>query len=406
MKKRLLFLLSIVLVLFLVVGCGGGNDDPANNNDNNEPADNGEVDDDLSVAGAEYVGSDTCASCHSGEHSGWEKTYHPYMIQEASEMLPEAKEYLESELAKGESEFLNIGPDGPVIGSIDEIDYVVGGFWKQRFAVNTNEGVMFLTAQYNVPSGNMTRYVTDRLYEDRCLACHTTGFDLEKANSIDRTAADYSLLSVTSELGIGCEACHGPGSQHVADFTNKDLIVNPADFTIEEQVNFCGTCHARNAGHVSISGRQDPVGFEWGNSVYDVTKVLSIANNENVWVKTEGGEIVGYFDNEEGGSQRWHDDAGASAHRMQFNEFEMSPHWGKLTCTSCHDVHSVNDEGKALKWNFADSCTSCHGDKYDPEEYMPIKPRSSDVPDMRAHTFLKGGVGVPNEDVPEHADSN
>ncbi len=405
-KKWLVVTGLCFLFMALLVGCAQPAEEAVEPPPSEAPASDPAPADDVAELVAEYVGSESCASCHSELHKGWQQTMHPYMIQEGSKILPEAKAALEAELAKGNSDFLHISPDGPVLESLNQIDYVVGGFFKQRFAVHTDEGVRFLTAQYNVPSEDLTIYSSGRNYEDRCVACHVTGFDLEKSNTLDRSADDYSLLSISAELGIGCEACHGPGSLHLTEFTNPDYIVNPADFTIEEQVNFCGTCHARNAGHVELAGRQDPVGYQFRDSVYDIVRVLSIANNLNVWSKTENGEIVGYFDAEEGGSQRWYDDAGARAHRMQFNEMEMGPHWDVLSCTDCHNMHGVNDEGRALYWNFAESCFDCHGDKYDPAEYMPMRVRSSNQPDARNHTFLPGGAGVHNPDIPTTADSN
>lgn len=45
-------------------------------------------------------------------------------------------------------------------------------------------------------------------YDPACLACHTTGFG--RPGGFARHADDGHLA------GLGCEACHGPGSLHVA----------------------------------------------------------------------------------------------------------------------------------------------------------------------------------------------
>ncbi len=396
MKKRLSFLLTIIVVLLLVVGCATKTTPPVD-----EPADNGN-DNEEPVAVAEYVGSESCKGCHSSNYQGWSKTQHGYMIQGPEALLPEARAALEEALANGEEDFLRIGADGEVITSLDQISLVNGGFFKQRFVINTDEGHRFLTAQYNIPSGDLTSYVSGSNWEDNCLGCHSTGLDLEKVQTLDRSASDYSLMSVVSEFGIGCEACHGAGSLHLADVRNPDYIISPADFTIEEQTHFCGSCHARATGHVELAGRNDPIGFNIGDNIFDFTKVLSPGTNQNVWVDEQG-----FWDRAEGGNRRFHPDGGARSHRMQFNDMIQGPHWGKVSCTDCHDmhaaptVHTQTGAPSTLRWEFADFCAECHGNTYDPEEYMPVRANSSNIQDQRNHTFLPGGVGNPDPNVPE-----
>lgn len=49
--------------------------------------------------------------------------------------------------------------------------------------------------------------------------------------------------------GIHCEACHGPGAEHVAAMNSKQFsgethIVNPAKMSPVQSVDFCGACHS------------------------------------------------------------------------------------------------------------------------------------------------------------------
>jgi hypothetical protein len=72
----------------------------------------------------------------------------------------------------------------------------------------------------------------------QCFACHTTawstGFNLDRANAIP---------------GIHCEACHGPGIDHVNAINAGQMdaarkaILNPAHLTPTSSVDFCGACH-------------------------------------------------------------------------------------------------------------------------------------------------------------------
>ncbi|MEW6524665.1 MAG: cytochrome c3 family protein [Bacillota bacterium] len=352
-----------------------------------------------------YVGSESCNSCHGQHYQGWLKTAHPYMIQPARAMLPEAKQALQNVLAAGNQAFLNVGLTDRFIESLDEIEYVVGYKWKQRFVVRADDGFRFLTAQYNVPSGTMTRYTESRVYEDRCLGCHTTGFNLDYTKALDRSTSKYSLESLAVELGIGCEGCHGPGNVHAAKPT-KDNIVNPSRLTVQQQIDFCGSCHARNSGSTKVAGREDAITYQFGDNLRDHVRVISLANNENVWVRIKDGTIQGYVNAADKGTIVAHPDGASLQHRMQYNDIEQGPH-AKVPCTACHNMHGVNSEGQALKGSFAQVCASCHGSKaFDINEIMPYRMRSSDVFDLRSHTFLAGGKGNPNPNIPKSDDSD
>ena len=48
-------------------------------------------------------------------------------------------------------------------------------------------------------------------WEARCAECHATGYSRNYAPETRTYAPEMA------EIGVGCEACHGPGSAHVAD---------------------------------------------------------------------------------------------------------------------------------------------------------------------------------------------
>lgn len=380
-----------------------------------KPADDVPLTDDAAVlpdlSAVAYSGSQICSVCHAGQHTGWAGTVHGDMIQDAAAILPQAATLLQDliatnptdprlEIRQGSNEFLS---------SLDDIDYVVGGKWKQRFVVKTDDGHVFVNGQYyDTPDGTDPRiaaYASGRVYEDRCLACHSTGMDLgliSGANALDRTANDYALESVVNELGIGCEACHGPGQQHVATGGSPDWIINPVNFKRSAQLEFCGSCHGRNSAHKTLEGREDVPGFQLGDKVTDHVRLLSVVQPDpseavETWYVTYT-EGVGYF---AGTSQRFYDDGASRSHRQEYNDLEQGPKKG-MTCTDCHDAHNST----TLKMPFDQLCASCHGTNhgYVIDEVMPKRARSTNVPDIRTHTFIRdavvGAVGNPSEDVP------
>lgn len=402
-KKLALLLGVVMLAALLVVGCAV-EEEPVTPPASEEPA---EVTTPVEAV-ATYVGSDSCATCHSQAYEGWQGTEHPYMIQTADNMWLESKAALEELLAAGDSDFLNIGGTDDKLQSMDEIVYIVGHWNKQRFVVKTDDGFRFVQTQY-YPEGNqgsqLYGYTELRVYEDRCLACHSTGFDLDAANSLDRTAAEYSLESITAELGVGCEACHGPASDHISA-PSKDNIANPANFTVAEQNDACGSCHARNSGHVEIAGRNDAYGFQLGDNLRDFVKPQSIVNAENVWQKVEAGEVQGYYQDEAGDTLRWWADATARSHRMQYNDFESSMKFNMMSCSTCHDPHDASSlkggswEGLIALDLGSNTCANCHADiaDWDLDEAMPKNAQSQNVKDIRVHTF---GSAKPSADIPE-----
>lgn len=80
-----------------------------------------------------------------------------------------------------------------------------------------------------------------------CVECHTTGF---KRNF---DAASNTFNSHWNSLGVGCQACHGPASNHV-EWTQKktDLIHQGFDVDLKDknatvEIETCARCHARRA---------------------------------------------------------------------------------------------------------------------------------------------------------------
>src|SRR5262245_48635611 len=73
----------------------------------------------------------------------------------------------------------------------------------------------------------------------RCFGCHTTG-----------PTADGRFDASSAVPGVTCEACHGPGRQHVdamkqgPDVHPRTAIFNPAALQPEAAIDFCGACHA------------------------------------------------------------------------------------------------------------------------------------------------------------------
>ena len=71
-----------------------------------------------------------------------------------------------------------------------------------------------------------------------CFGCHTTA---------STTSGRFDPARLVP--GVGCESCHGPGSQHVAAMSLSEgnqassFMLDPASLSPSDSVDFCGACH-------------------------------------------------------------------------------------------------------------------------------------------------------------------
>ena len=91
---------------------------------------------------------------------------------------------------------------------------------------------------------------TDYSRDERCLKCHTTGFGHEGGYAIPNAADEKAARKMRKLANVGCESCHGPGSQYIGlhqeIMTQKRKYKSEEIYTkglrrIDEQV--CLICH-------------------------------------------------------------------------------------------------------------------------------------------------------------------
>ncbi|WP_406660579.1 multiheme c-type cytochrome [Methanolobus sp. ZRKC3] len=183
----------------------------------------------MPVEGATYIGAEECKICHQEIYGDWETSGHKYKIMTSEEAL-------------------DIRPDLPMPEGYtkDDILYVIGGWgWKSRYM--NNEGYIITKTgenleingsnQYNLETDEWVDYHAGELLEYDCQKCHTTGA------SYDERTEDLPGIDGSWEFrGIQCEACHGPGSEHVEQKGIGGVAIN-----VDGSASFCGQCHRRGA---------------------------------------------------------------------------------------------------------------------------------------------------------------
>lgn len=182
----------------------------------------------ISYEPAIYVGSETCAECHEDLFTSYQNTGHAWQLNRVVD--GEAPEYPFSEV-----------PDPPDGYTWEDISYVVGGYaWKARFLdqqgyLITGDGEAL--TQFNLANRSLRtdeEWVAYHAGEEvayTCGSCHTTGY-VPEGNQHDLPG----LVGTWAEDGVGCEACHGAGSNHV----NDPYLVA---MDVERDAAQCSSCH-------------------------------------------------------------------------------------------------------------------------------------------------------------------
>jgi predicted CXXCH cytochrome family protein len=207
--------------------------------------------------------------------------------------------------------------------------------------------------------GVFDRHVTR--WNDNCVFCHNV------APNPGREPATGAFRTTVAELGIACEACHGPGAEHArrnADPARREVlqttgqadptIVNPSRLAPARAADDCGRCHgqriADDVGPFLAHG--DP--FVAGDDLALYSAPL--------WRDTP---LAG--DREAFAARFWRDGTPRlTAYEYQGMLQSACAIKGALTCTSCHGMHEGDPRGQ-LRAAFAGPggaadrmCTGCH----------------------------------------------
>ncbi len=195
------------------------------------------------------------------------------------------------------------------------------------------------------------------VWNDNCIDCHSVGGQ----PGLDFRTGQFDTR--VAELGIACEACHGPGKEHVRVARDGRVdanasIVNPADLTAKQSAQVCGQCH----GVTFVKDMRDWLrhGFRYqpGDDLAKTRHILRPAEDRDAaWVKRLAAEWPTVFD------ELFWSDGMVRVSGREFNGLAVSPCYagGKLSCLSCHSMHrsEPNDQlARGMDGNRA--CLQCH----------------------------------------------
>jgi len=304
------------------------------------------------VPPAGFVGSEACRSCHQSEYTLWKGSHHDHAMEEASEesVLGDfdgavfEHDGIRSTFFRRQGKFFvrTRGPEG-VMGDY-EITHTFGWFPLQQYLVpfpggrlqclpiawDSRDNRWYHLYPDDPPEPSDWLYWTNAAqnWNGMCAECHST--NLKKNYDV----RSDSYTTTWTDIDVGCEACHGPGSRHVkwAEMPemarpaawNYDLAVETSGIDSRSLVALCAPCHSRRA----ILGDYTHAEPDLLDSMLPslLTEGLYFADGQIL----EEVYVYGSFTQ----SKMYHRD---------------------VRCSDCHDVHSakIHKQGNAL-------CLQCH----------------------------------------------
>jgi tetratricopeptide (TPR) repeat protein len=348
-----------------------------------------------------FVGTATCSSCHSEQHQQWQGSHHDLAMQPATATTVlgnfDDAQFQHGEVTtsfRRDGERFIVRTDGED-GELEdfEVAYVFGVYPLQQYLLPLSRGrLQALSIAWDARPKTEGGQRWFHLYPDeiirfddplhwtgpyqnwntRCAECHST--DLQK----NYNAATREFDTRFFEVNVGCEACHGPGEQHVqlvqqgkvtsapqggfaSALAQRGQWSYPEDQSIarrqspptgNNQVDACGRCHAR---------RGTLGDYHYGADLLDTHRLsLPVA-------------------------PLYHHDGQVLDEDYVYGSFLQSKmHQAGVVCSNCHNPHSLT-----LRAPGNGVCAQCH------------KPQTYDTPDHHHHPQGSTGASCANCHMPE-----
>jgi hypothetical protein len=224
--------------------------------------------------------------------------------------------------------------DDPTTHGKQELDYFVGSGRVGRSYLYSLDGYLYQApvsyyAQKDrwdlSPGYELDPEMPVRPIEKSCLFCHAGGVQ-HVAGTLNRYASP-----AFSQNGVGCERCHGPGSEHIKGLAK---MVNPAELDPARRDSICAQCHLLSEVRILKPGK-DLYQFRPGQLLSDYASYFVYANSGN-----QGLHTISHVE-----------EMAQSTCKRQSGD--------RMSCISCHDPHYFPPPEVRVSY-FREKCLACH----------------------------------------------
>lgn len=191
--------------------------------------------------GATFIGSAACQACHPDVMARSELHGHRFALNAIQGAAPE----FPAEATRA------VIPNPPEGMAWTDVSYVLSGYLSGAFFIDQQgfvqtTGVTGVNTRYllelpvNGTDPGFAPYLPDQAepqpFDFDCFRCHVTGAEPQSAENPRSQDSRVGIQGTWAEAGVGCETCHGPGSNHAPNPQLRNIYVDPAS-------NTCAECH-------------------------------------------------------------------------------------------------------------------------------------------------------------------
>ena len=223
------------------------------------------------IAPAQMVDEQQCQGCHQAQAKDWQGSHHQLAMQVATAQTVPADFNDVTFSAEGETtrfyqrgaEFWVNTPGRDGQAGDFKVAYTFGIAPLQQYLIEVGDGrlqalgVAWDTQQnrwFHLYPGQGVNFKNPLHWSKpsqnanfMCVECHTTGYK----RNFDPVKNTFD--SQWNSLGVGCQACHGPASNHLqwaakkGDLLHMGFAVDLKDKDATVELETCARCHARRA---------------------------------------------------------------------------------------------------------------------------------------------------------------
>lgn len=346
--------------------------------------------------GGEVAGSQSCRACHPRAYESWHATFHRTMTQPAegdAVLAPFAGEHLDylgfratMTRTPAGAPHLRVAPideegreAGPALLDVD-VAMTVGSHRYQQYLARLDRGggpgevwrmpvAWHLATRRWIPMNaaflepEAARGDADAAlrhlsrWNDNCVLCHNTE---PRPGMSQATGQAARFETAVGELGIACEACHGPAEAHLARHADPfrrllaggvgdASIAHPGRLSPRDESGLCGRCHGNRISADVAAVLREGDGFLPGTDLAAVSRPIfrdSAVRGEALF------------------AERFWPDGTPRLSAYEYQGLLLSPCWqdGRgLGCNHCHDMHGGDPSLQVRPGRAGDGgCLSCH----------------------------------------------